>query len=129
MPLEEVNASDEQLQEPQIQSPNGNSSANISEVQCNKSEGVHDMGTQTEWYTLLKHSTTQSDPLQLMDVATMTNDVASKCSVMTQTSQPLDDKCLSYHDANNYPDELAMAQSTIAWQSLMIKVLQIHANN
>ena len=113
----------------QVKSPKGKSldtsSGSISVgVQCSMKESMHDMETQTEQYPPLKHSSTQSDLIQLVDAGVQAT--TSSSSFMTQT---LDDKYPpDDHQPTNYADELAVAQSTIVWQSLMIKILEIDAN-
>ena len=110
----------------QVGSPKGenNSSESISVgVQCSMIDSLHDMGTQTEHYRSLKHSSTQSNIMQLVDAGVQAT--TTSCSITTQT---LDDKCLNEDQPINYADELAMAQSTIVWQSLMIKILEVDAN-
>lgn len=112
----------------QVGSPKGeslnNSSGSISMgVQYSMIESLHDMGTQTERYPSLKHSSTQSDIMQLVDAGVQAT--TSSCSITTQTH---DDKYLNEDQPINYADELAVAQSIIVWQSLMIKILEIDAN-
>ena len=92
-------------------------------VQCSRIKSIHDVETQTEQYPPLKHSSTQSDIVQLVDAGVQAT--TSSYPVMTQT---LNDKCLSEHQPTSYADELSVAQSTIVWQSLMIKILEIDAN-
>ena len=91
-------------------------------VQCDNIKSLHDMETQTEWYPLMKHSSTQTDVAEMVDseVQAATNN----CSVMTQTidMNPTD------HPPINFADKLAEAQNIIVWQSLMIKILEVDAN-
>ena len=131
LPCEEVKIPNQQdHDELEIQSPEGIPSNSISSIsvgtQC--SESVCDIGTQTEQWPVLKHSSTQSDPLQLVDNAVQVSIANTSSSVMMQTSELIDERSLNDHPSTNYPDDLAVAQSTIIWQSLMIKILQIDAS-
>lgn len=127
IPTEQVNTSDQQVkQELQVQSPKGETSyasTGVISVAVQCSSNTDNKETQTKKDALLKHSSTQSDAVQLVDGAVQTT-MNDCCSVMTQTSE-LDDKCFSDHQLK---DDLAVAQSTIVWQSLMIKILEINAN-
>ena len=115
---------DSQVGSPKGESLNNSSGSNSVGIQCSIIESLHDMGTQTEQYPSLKHSSTQSDIVQLVDAGVQTT-TTNSCSITTQT---LDDKCPNEDQPINYVDELAVAQSTIVWQSLMIKILKIDAN-
>lgn len=115
----------------EVQSPKKVPSNTISSIsvgiQC--SESVCDVATQTKQQPVLKHSSTQSDSVQLVDTAVQASIAnTSSSSVMTQTSELIDEKCLNHHPSTSHPDDLAVAQSTIVWQSLMIKMLQIDAS-
>lgn len=133
--VEEVRVRDQQDHKEllPVQSLEGNTSGSISiGVQCDSnSSSLHDIETQTEQSSLLKHSSTQSDMVQLVDVAVQVtaNDDDDR-SVMGRTSKIIHDECLSDHQQliDSSPDDLAVAQSTIVWQSLMIKILEINAN-
>jgi len=128
--MEEVKITDQKdHRELQIQSPKGassNTSSSISVgIQCSNTKNLHDMETQTEHNTLM-HSSTQTD-VELLDASVQATVINR--STTTQTSQSLDNgKHLNEHQqSTSYSDKLAVAQSTIVWQSLMIKILKINA--
>lgn len=123
--IEEMKISDKQ-----VQLPKGKYSSNCRSVgvQCSKADNLHDMKTQTDQRPLMSHSSTQSDTVQLVDAAVQSV-MISNSSTMTQTSPLPNDKCLDDHkQLANHSDDLAVAQSIIVWQSLMIKILEINAN-
>ena len=131
LPCEEVKIPDQQDHDDlEEQSPKGIPSTTISSIsvgiQCSKT--VCSVETQTEQKPVLKHSSTQCDTVQMMDTAVQAGITNTSSSVMTQTSEPVDDKCLGDHTPTSHSDDLAVAQSTIIWQSLMIKILQIDAS-
>ena len=126
MPTEEVQTSNQQDHKEQL--PEGvslsTSTGTISvRVQCDNIKSLHDVETQTEWYPLVKHSSTQSDVAEMVDSAVQAT--TNNCSVMTQT---IDDMCPNDHPSINYADKLAEAQNIIVWQSLMIKILEVDVN-
>lgn len=120
--LDELDHKELQRQLPKGKLSNGSISVGI---QC--SSKIESVGTQTKQDPLVKHSSTQSDTIQLVDTGVQAT-VTNNCSVTTQTDVLLDDKYLIGHQPTSYPDDLAAAQSTIVWQSLMIKALEINAN-
>ena len=118
-PIEEVKMSDEQDCKVLSFEEEQDSSISVG-VQCSIAKKLHDVVTQTDYNSLLRHCSTQSDAVQLVDAASQAN--VTNNSIMTQLT---DDKHLNDRQLT---DDLAMAQSTIVWQSLMIKILKINTN-
>jgi len=91
-------------------------------IQCNRIVNVSEMSTQTSGKaTLLLNSGTQTEIVVSKSAMTDTDDL-----LLLPNDQPSHSPDQS-NSTTRTDDHLALAQSTIVWQSLMIKLLKIDA--
>ena len=87
-------------------------------IQCNRTVDISDMGTQTIGSVF--DARTQTEMVTTKSITTDTSD-------LLPNDQPSHSLNQSSNSNTNTDDRLALAQSTIVWQSLMIKLLKIDA--